>query len=421
MKRFVYSCFACCMLPLAWLHLWRRSRRQPEYLQHVGERFGHYPQRADQAPLIWIHAVSVGETHAAEPLITALHKTYPGHRILLTHMTPTGRATNSPVLARCERRYLPYDTPGGVRRFLRHYQPVIGFIMETELWPNLIAGCHARKIPLLLINARLSEKSARRYARLPGLTRQALGQLHAIVAQTDIDAGRLSALGAPHVSVMGNLKFDRVESTELSALGRSWKASADRPVIVAASTRDGEEILLLSAFKREKIHALLVIVPRHPQRFASVAALAGTQNLAAVCRSGALPDRDTQVWIGDSMGEMPAYYAMADIVIMGGSLLDYGSQNLIEACAAGAPVLLGPSTYNFAEAATQALLCGAALQVDNAQAALTQAGKLLQNPPKREAMAQTALQFARSHHGATQRVLDLIAPLLPPPSPQKSI
>ena len=421
MMRFLYSLAVCCMLPFALLHLWRRSRRQPEYLRHVGERFACYPATGRTEPVIWIHAVSVGETHAAEPLIARLRVLYPNHRILLTHATPTGRATSSPLLDECERRYLPYDTPWGVRRFLSHYRPVIGLVMETEIWPNLIAACHARRLPLLLVNARLSDRSARRYARLSSLTRQALGRLHAVMAQTEVDAGRLSVLGAADVKVMGNLKFDRQETAALTVLGQSWKTSLGRPVIVAASTRDGEEVLLLSAFKRQKTDALLVIVPRHPQRFASVASLVATQYLAVQCRSQGLPAAGTQVWVGDSMGEMAAYYAMADVVIMGGSLLDYGSQNLIEACAAGAPVLLGPSTYNFAEAATQALISGAALQVADAQAAILQAQALLQDDGARASMAAAALRFASSHQGAAGRVLAAIAPLLPPPAGQKSL
>ena len=409
MMRLLYNLITVLMLPWAALHLWLRSRRQPEYLQHIGERFARYPAVDDSRPLIWIHAVSVGESRAAEPLIVALKQRYPQHRILLTHMTPTGRATTSAVLDGCERRYLPYDTPWAVRRFLRHYRPQLGLIMETELWPNLIRACKEIGVPLLLINARLSERSARGYARLGALSRAALQELHGIVAQTEGDAQRLLQLGARNVSACGNLKFDQKAPPALSVFGQQWRASLGTcPVVLCASTREGEEALILQAWHKARPNALLVIVPRHPQRFDEVVALAAQEGLACGRRSMDMPNADVPVWVGDSMGEMAAYYAFADVAMIGGSLLDYGSQNLIEACAAGTPVLLGPSTFNFADAAANALACGAAISVMDAEDFVAKATSLLKDDARRIAMSTAGREFAQAHRGATGRTVTLI-------------
>jgi 3-deoxy-D-manno-octulosonic-acid transferase len=413
MARTLYSLITVLMLPWAMLHLWLRSRRQPEYLRHLGERFALYPGVRDSRALIWIHAVSVGETRAAETLITALRQRYPDHRILLTHMTPTGRATASALLDECERRYLPYDTPWAVQRFLRHYRPQLGLIMETELWPNLIRACKHADIPLLLVNARLSERSARRYARFASLAREALRDLACISAQTEDDARRLRELGADNISVSGNLKFDLSAPATHNELAQYWRASmGSSPVVLCASTREGEEELLIAAWQKSKPNALLAIVPRHPQRFDEVATLVEKHGLSYLRRSANKPTADTQVWLGDSMGEMAAYYAFADVALIGGSLLDYGSQNLIEACAAGTPVLLGPSTFNFAEAATNALACGAAIPIENADDFVTKAVSLLKDDARRTAMSTAGHEFAQAHRGATERTMKLIESVL---------
>lgn len=413
MNRALYSLVTALLLPWALLHLWLRARRQPEYLQHVGERFAHYPTDQDSRPLIWIHAVSVGETRAAETLIGALTQRYPTHRILLTHMTPTGRATHSPLLDSCERRYLPYDTPWAVRRFLAHYRPALGLIMETELWPNLIAACAERDIPLLLVNARLSERSVRGYARFGTLTRHALGQLRLIAAQTEADAARLRALGATQPHVCGNLKFDLGAPDQHDALAHYWRARLGAcPLVLCASTREGEEALILAAWQKARPNALLALVPRHPQRFNDVAALIEQQGLSCRRRSETAPSADAEVWLGDSMGEMTAYYAAADLALIGGSLLDYGSQNLIEACAAGVPVLIGPSTFNFAEAAANALACGAAISVNDAEDFVAKAAALLNDDARRTAMSTAGREFAQTHRGATERTMRLIETVL---------
>lgn len=413
MKRLLYNLATTLLQPLALLHLWLRSRRQPEYLLHVAERFAHYPASVDARPLIWIHAVSVGETRAAETLVTALKQRYPGHRFLLTHMTPTGRATGSKILDDCERRYLPYDTPWAVRRFLKHYRPELGLIIETELWPNLIRACKQAGIPLLLVNARLSERSARGYARFGALTRAALQDLTHVSAQTADDAQRLRQLGAENISISGNLKFDLEAPPAHSELAQYWRSSMGGcPVVLCASTREGEEELLLTAWQKARPNALLALVPRHPQRFDEVAALVEKHGLSCLRRSSNKPTADAQVWLGDSMGEMAAYYAFADVALIGGSLLDYGSQNLIEACAAGTPVLLGPSTFNFAEAAANALACGAAISVTDADDFIVKATALIKDDTRRAAMSAAGRAFAQAHRGATARTMRLIEDVL---------
>ncbi len=416
MARLFYNLALLLLLPYVGLHLLLRSRRQPEYLRHVGERFGRYAA-APRQPLIWLHAVSVGETRAAAPLVAALKARYPQHAILLTHMTPTGRRTSAELLGDgVLRAYLPYDYPLAVRRFLRHFRPAVGVIMETELWPNLVAACKAQGVPLLLANARLSEKSARRYARFPNLTRGALQGLAALAAQTGQDADRLRALGAPQVEVLGNVKFDILPPPEQLALGETLRQGmGTRPVLLAASTREGEEALLFAALaKHPPGEALLVVVPRHPQRFEEVAALAARAGFAVQRRSEDAPvAARTQVLIGDSMGELFAYYAACDVAFVGGSLLDYGSQNLIEACAVGRPVLIGPSTYNFSHAAEQALECGAAKRIGTAEELLEAAQALLRDEAARRGMGEAGREFAARHRGATARTLEMIGRHLP--------
>jgi 3-deoxy-D-manno-octulosonic-acid transferase len=411
MARLLYTLATLALLPWAWLHLLLRARRQPEYLQHWDERCGRYSTDAGR-PLLWIHAVSVGETRAAQSLVAALRQRYPQHRILFTHMTPTGRATSFALFGdEVMRAYLPYDTPWAMQRFLRHFRPALGIVMETELWPNLVAACRAQKVPLLLVNARLSEKSARGYARFPALTRQTLAGLTAVAAQSETDATRLAALGAQDVQVLGNLKFDIEPPAPQLALGRLLRQRAgNRTVLLAASTREGEEALILDAFTEHAGNMLLLIVPRHPQRFAEVAALVEARGLRLQRRSDeAAVAATTQVWLGDSMGEMFAYYAACDIAFIGGSLLDYGSQNMIEACAVGRPVLIGPSTYNFAQVATDAISAGAALTVADAAGLLGAAQKLAADDAKQLSMAAAGRAFAERHRGATERTMALIS------------
>lgn len=410
--RFLYTLLLYLLLPYALARLAWRARRQPGYLRNVAERFGHYAA-VPEAPFIWLHAVSVGETRAAEPLVRELQAKFPQHRILLTHMTPTGRETGETLFGgRVERCYLPYDYPGAVARFLDHFRPRAGIVLETEIWPNLIrAGC-ARSIPLYLVNARLSEKSYSGYRRFAGLVRESLAGFAAVAAQSEDDARRFTALGAGEVRVTGNVKFDVAPPPEQLELGQALRRGFGeaRPVLLAASTREGEEVLLLEALAGIASTGLLtVIVPRHPQRFDEVARLLEARGVRYQRRSAnAVIAPEIRVVLGDSMGEMFAYYAACDVAFIGGSLLPLGGQNLIEACAVGKPVLIGPSTYNFADAVELAVQAGAATQVPDPAALAREAGRLLRDPATAQRMSQAALAFASAHRGATARVLELV-------------
>jgi len=423
MRRALYSTLLVLAAPGIAFYLWLRARRQPEYRQHWCERFGLAFPPASPGPLIWIHAVSVGETRAAEPLIAAMRRTWPQHAILLTHMTPTGRATvlATPDVLRC---YLPYDFPFAVTRFFRHYRPVIGILMETEVWPNLVAGARRENIPLVLANARLSERSLVKSRRVAGLLREALQGLTAVLAQTRQDAARFATLSRREVRVTGNLKFDVVLTPEAQAPGQQFRAAiGTRPVLLAASTRAGEEALILDALAHARSEAaalpadlLLVLVPRHPQRFEEVAQLVRAHGLTLQRRSASSEvtkiDAATQVWLGDSMGEMPGYFAAADLAYIGGSLLPLGGQNLIEACLVGCPVLVGPHTFNFAEATEDALAAGAARRVGDADELLRVAGQLLVDADARAAMGRHGRDFAGRHSGATTRTLEVLRGIL---------
>jgi 3-deoxy-D-manno-octulosonic-acid transferase len=411
--RFFYTLLLWLMLPYAFFHLWWRARKQPEYREHVAERFGSYPVRSDK-PVIWLHSVSVGETRAAATLVQRLREQYPDHQLLLTHTTPTGRAASEQLFGDdVLRAYLPYDYPFAVRRFLRHFRPRIGILLETEIWPNLIHACHAQNIPLLLLNARLSEKSAARYARHASLARVALGELSAIAAQTESDAARLTNLGAGNVSIMGNLKFDIVPPPDMLKLGDELRElfGRDRKVFLAASTRAGEEALLLDALYSIDVPQLLtVIVPRHPQRFDEVTALLAQRGTGFQRRSENRPvTPEVRVVLGDSMGEMFAYYAACDLAFIGGSLLPFGGQNLIEACAVGKPVLIGPHTYNFTQAGQLAVAEGAAVRVQDAAELARKVQELFEHPEQAEQMGQAGLHYANSHRGATAQALSCIS------------
>lgn len=439
---FLYTLITVLLMPMAFGHLLQRSRRQPEYRRHWGERLGFAPRLF--GPTLWLHAVSVGETRAAAPLIDALLQRHPDHRILLTHTTPTGRAAGRELFAafghRVVQAYLPYDLPGAVDRFLRRTQPDLGILMETEIWPNLYAAAAGRGIPLFLVNARMSAKSAAGYARLGRLTRTTLQHLTAIAAQTEADAARLTELGAARITVCGNLKFDVAAPADTTVRVAELRALfGARPVWVAASTRESgsenEEAMIVDAWLRqEKMGSdtisttkkmvsdpiffdpgsspLLVLVPRHPQRFDAVAALLTARGVRFVRRSAGQPaSADTQVVLGDSMGEMAAYFGAADLTFIGGSLLPLGGQNLIEAAVAGCPVLIGPHSFNFAAATEAAVAAGAAVRVADADTLIQEVMALLENPLRLEAMRDAGWAFAAEHRGATARTLALLDPI----------
>ncbi|MDN7561347.1 lipid IV(A) 3-deoxy-D-manno-octulosonic acid transferase [Burkholderia orbicola] len=434
MLRAIYRALWWLVAPAAVIRLYVRSRKERGYREHIGERFGHVAGRSrdDRAPLIWVHAVSVGETRAAQPLIDALMRARPDARILLTHMTPSGRATGEQIFGdRVLRCYLPYDMPGAVRRFLRAWRPTLGLVMETEVWPTLIDECRRADVPLVLTNARMSARSFRRAAKFGAATRDVFGGFSRVLAQSPADAERLTSLGARNVTVLGNLKFDMTTPPELAARGHAWReAIGARPVWVAASTRENEEALVLQAFAEMRTPgALLVLVPRHPQRFAEVEALVVRSGLKCVRRSVWAADAaalaagrpaaepladDVTVLLGDSMGELGAYYAAADIAFIGGSLLPLGGQNLIEACAVGVPVLIGPHVFNFTQATADAVAAGAAMQVEDPLDLAHVLDALFADKARRIAMGAAGAAFAARHRGATARTVDVLAALLPP-------
>ncbi|MDD2884328.1 MAG: lipid IV(A) 3-deoxy-D-manno-octulosonic acid transferase [Dechloromonas sp.] len=411
MWRYLYSALLYLLTPAIACRLLWRGRRQPEYWQHLAERLGFYPKRP-AAPVLWVHAVSVGETRAAQPLIEALQRRWPGYRILLTGMTPTGRAAGAEVYGDgLDQVYLPYDYPPAVDRFLRHFSPVFGVLMETEIWPNLLAACQRRQVPVVLANARLSARSARGYQRFSALLRPAFAALAGAAAQSAADAERLQALGVGAVDVCGNLKFDVSPPADKLALGAQWRlALAGRAVWLAASTRQGEEALILAAWRQLALRdSLLVIVPRHPQRFAEVADLLVNEGIPFARRSDRLPQPADAVWLGDSMGEMVAYYALAELAFIGGSLAPLGGQNLIEAAACACPVLLGPHTFNFQRASEDAVAAGAARRVADASELLRAVNALLTDKKATALMRTAAVDYAATHRGATLRTVSFIA------------
>jgi 3-deoxy-D-manno-octulosonic-acid transferase len=436
--------------PVALAYLLWRGRRQPAYRKRIGERLGRHAPRADTAPLIWIHAVSVGETRAAQPLIRALLERYPEHRLLLTHMTPTGLDTGRELFGawmaeepgravRVAQALLPWDYPFAIRRFLRAWRPSLGIVMETELWPNLTAVCRSEGVPLVLANARLSARSLQKGKRWLWLMRPALQRLSRVLAQTEADAQRIRTLGREDVQVLGNLKFDVTPAPGMESLGHRWRArllgaeqgSVHRPAVVAASTRDGEEAMLLDAWQALGESAmppesaipwppLLVIVPRHPQRFDEVVELVRARGFRVARRSDwgkrepAAEARNAQVLLGDSMGEMFAYYGLADVAIIGGSLLPFGGQNLIEPCAVGIPVVVGPHMFNFESATAEAIAADAVIRAPDAHAALRAALHIVADPVAARTMGERGALFAASHRGATARTLVALEALLPP-------
>ncbi len=424
--RSLYTAVWYVAAPFVALRLLWRARKQPEYLQHVGERLGRYTG-LPPGPVIWLHAVSVGETRACAPLLHALLDAHPDHSVLLTHMTPTGRATAAELFGslapRVQSVYLPYDFPWAVAAFLRHFHPRLGILMETELWPNLVEACRQTGTPLAMVNARLSARSAKGYARAGALARKAFAHLSAIGAQTEADGQRMSNLGARYVMVTGNIKFDIAPPAPMLALGAVFRNrfGPQRQVLLAASTREGEEGPLLEAFARLcPPEVLLVLVPRHPQRFDEVAKLVKRAGLKMQKRSKDVPVMaDTRVWLGDSMGEMYAYCAAADVAIIGGSWEKLGGQNPIEASTVGCPVIVGPHTFNFKVVCEQAIEVGAAVRADDIDDAVEEAIEILANPPRRAAMGQAGREFAQSHRGATERTMDMLTPLLRGSRPQR--
>jgi 3-deoxy-D-manno-octulosonic-acid transferase len=407
MGRGLYTVLLRLATPFVLARWWWRGAREPLYREAIPERFGR--SRLEPPPkLLWIHAVSVGEARAAMPLIDALAREHPDHALLITCTTAAGRATlkrlygESLLVA-----WLPYDLPEAVQRFLEHFRPRLGVLMETEIWPNLLAGCAENGVPVVLANARMSERSARGYARHERLSRPAFEGLACVCAQSESDAARLRALGAPKVEVTGNLKFDVQPEPAQAAAGRAWRERVGRPVLLLASTREGEEKMLLDALPVWDGKLLVLVVPRHPQRFEAVAGLAQSRR-----SSGAEPAASERVHLGDTLGEMAFYYAACDVAVIGGSFAPLGGQNLIEALANGVPVVLGPSMYNFAEATRLALEAGAALQAPDAATAVNEALRLIGDAPRRARMSEAGRKLCAAHRGAASRHMSLLHQVL---------
>ena len=423
----IYQCVWHLIAPFALIRLWLKGRKEPSYRQNISERFGFYPKVIAFQDPIWLHAVSVGETRAATPFILKLLEQ--GQRVLLTHMTPTGRKLGSEIFQdaiaakQLMQVYLPYDFCWPVGRFYRYFRPRLGLLMETEVWPYLILFAKQKNMPIYLINGRLSERSARRFAHLEGFSREVFQSFTEILAQTPGDAKRYQAFTKKPVRITGNLKFDAHLDKNLVELGAVWKRSywPNRVTICAASTRDGEESLILKAWQQvdKTQNPLLMIVPRHMQRLDEVVASLQSQQLRYELRTQLHRAKliDVDVLIGDTMGEMAAYLESSDVVVMGGTLQGTGGQNLIEPCSLGKPVILGPSTYNFAQVSHDALQLGAALSLgldpDLPENILTDQlaqylNQLISEPEKRLSMSIQGLQFSKDHQGATRQTLEIL-------------
>ena len=417
--RAAYSALLRLATPLYFARLWRRGRHEPLYRAAWNERLGGFSGTAVPGRL-WLHAVSLGETRAAAALIDALRAQRPGLRLLLTHGTATGREAGAALLLDGDAQaWLPYDTPGAVRRFLRIHRPAMGVLMETEVWPNLLFEARAAGVPMVLANARLSPRSLAKGLQLAALMHPTMAVFSRVLAQTQADAQRLRASGATSVRVAGNIKFDMTPNAELVARGRAWRESLGRAVVLAASTREGEERPLLQAWRAQRgPRPLLLLVPRHPQRFDEVAEAISDAGLSGLRRSGwgdAPPPEaaSADVWLGDSVGEMALYAAMADCALLGGSFAPLGGQNLIELAACGCPVVMGPHTFNFEQAAELALVAGAARRAVDIVDGVAQATDLASGD-QRAAASACALAFTAGHRGAAARMAAEIVPLLGP-------
>ncbi|SFL91453.1 3-deoxy-D-manno-octulosonic acid transferase [Variovorax sp. OV329] len=430
----LYGAATWLLQPMLRRKLRRRAVAEPGYAIAVEERFGHYDEAISGTGWVWIHAVSLGETRAAGILIDALRHQDPSLRVLLTNGTATGREEGARLLGPNDLQiWQPWDTPEVVRRFLDRFRPRIGILMETEIWPVLTAECARRGIPLVLANARLNEKSLASAKRLAWIARPTYASLAAVWAQTEADSHRLVSAGARVDGVFGNLKFDATPDS--LQLGRSarLREKLPKPVVVFASSRDGEERQLLEVLQHlrhsppvgwspaagKKVHLPIqsvqwMIVPRHPQRFDEVASLIESKGFVCARRSAqaAAEGSDTEIWLGDSLGEMALYYGLADVALLGGSFEPLGGQNLIEAAACGCPIIMGPSTFNFAEAAELSLAGGASMRVDDMEEAVVGALTLLADPVRQNTMVQAALTFSSAHRGAAARTAAAIGTLL---------
>jgi 3-deoxy-D-manno-octulosonic-acid transferase len=428
MTRFLYTVLLRGFSPLIWAWMRVRTGKESKAWEILGpERFGRYGDGQDEQPVspgsVWIHAVSLGETRAAQPLVRMLLER--GLPVLLTHTTPTGRAegkrlfTEAIASGQLHQAWLPYDFPGATRRFIRHFRPRCGILIEREVWPNLIHEARSEGVSVLLVSARFSMSSLKQARWLGSALRRAYSTLDLVLAQTPADADRLRQAGAHGPHVVGNLKFDVSLSVSQIEEGRRMRQSLERPVIAIASTRDGEEQMFLDAILGKPLlpgqeRVLHILIPRHPQRFGDVAAMLQRNGVTFMRRSAGMemPTPEISVLLGDTIGEMAFYYGAADVAIVGGGFAPLGGQNLIEACVARTPVIVGPHMYNFAQATEDAIAAGAALQVSDADAAMQAAYALLGDDARRTAMSDAACSWTAAHAGATGRMLELLRPWL---------
>jgi 3-deoxy-D-manno-octulosonic-acid transferase len=417
MIRFFYSLLVYFLLPFTVFKLIYRGFKQHDYLKHWDERYGFYSDSTKKVwakrKTLWIHAVSVGETKAAIPFIKLFLKKYPRHHLLITHGTPTGRATSIDIKhTRITRIYLPFDTVDATQRFLNTFKPELGFLLETELWFNLIHQSHKKSIPLYLVNARLSEKSFQLYKKISPLIKPSLQELKGVLAQTMSDAKRFESLGAKAVEVMGNLKFDVTPPREINkksaALKKHLRLKNQSVLLIASSRQDEEEMILQSLLKFPIKNLITIFVPRHPQRFKEVELMLKKYRVSFIKRSDKkIKAKPYQFILGDSMGEMYSYYNLANIALMGGTILPYGGQNLIESMAMNVPVILGPYTYNFHDVSNEAIRLGAATRIQT----LDQLERVLPQMLKSSSqlkMKKACLEMMDKHQGATLKILNKI-------------
>jgi 3-deoxy-D-manno-octulosonic-acid transferase len=418
MLRIVYSLLVTLAAPVAFAITAWRGIAAPAYRDRLSERFGFTRLRFAKPPL-WVHAVSVGEVQAAAPLVRALAARYPGEPILVTTATPTGGERVRALFGETVRHaFLPYDTSGAVRRFLDRTQPRIAVVMETELWPNLFRACAQRRIPLVLASGRLSEKSVRRYRRVASLFRDALARDVIIAAQSDTDAARFREVGATRVTVTGSIKFDLEVPPASLAAGAELRAKqfAARRVWVAGSTHDGEEAQVLEAHEQVRsVHpdALLILVPRHPQRFDKVSAWLRSRGVEHARRSrGEAVNATTPVLLGDTLGELLAFYAASDVAFVGGSLVPIGGHSLLEPAALARPIVTGPYTFNARDIAQGFLTAQAAIEVTDSTSLGRVVSELMGDAPRRRELGERAARLVAANRGALGRVLELVAAAL---------
>ena len=418
----LYSAVMWCAQLFLRRKIARRGRAEPGYLLNIEERFGRYQQPAVQNPtqdrqFVWIHAVSLGETRAAAVLIVAMRDHLPGMKLLLTHGTATGRAEGEKLLRAGDVQvWQAWDTAAATERFVQHFQPRMGIMMETELWPNMAATCVKHQVPLVMANARMSDKTYLQTKKFDGLARPAYESLTAVWPQSTADADRFTKLGAPVAGVFGNLKFDALVDAAQLATGKNWREKVNKPVVMFASSREGEELVLLQYLQKTASNLQWLIVPRHPQRFSEVETLITQHGFRVSKRSDwsqqpDITDANT-IWLGDSLGEMALYYGMSDAALLGGSFEPLGGQNLIEAAACACPVVMGPSVFNFSEAAALAVQSGAAFSVNSMPQAVALACKLVESNEAVVAARSAAVQFAISHQGAAEKTAAAVVQLL---------